>query len=338
MSTLYVTTEDTVLRKADERLKVTRQKETLIDVPLLKVSSVVLFGRVSVTPDAMQSLLERQIDLCFLTAFGKYIGRMQPPVSGNSLLRKAQFRAAESAEQCLRLSQGFIKGKLANMRVLLVRQAREEPEGSERQRALDAAITRIKLGEAALARAADADQARGYEGEASAQYFGVFDHLIKQDGLRFEKRLKRPPTDPVNAMLSFGYALLANDLHSAINIVGLDPYVGYLHADRHGKPSLALDLMEEFRAPVVDSIVLTMINKRMVTPDDFDSQLGGVCRMTDAARRTFLRPYEERKLTEFRHPIFNYKMSYRQAFEMQTRILAKALKGEIEEYVPLLTK
>jgi CRISPR-associated protein Cas1 len=163
MSTLYVTTEDTVLRKADERLKVTRQKETLIDVPLLKVSSVVLFGRVSVTPDAMQSLLERQIDLCFLTAFGKYIGRMQPPVSGNSLLRKAQFRAAESAEQCLRLSQGFIKGKLANMRVLLVRQAREEPEGSERQRALDAAITRIKLGEAALARAADVDQARGYE-------------------------------------------------------------------------------------------------------------------------------------------------------------------------------
>lgn len=344
MSTLYVTTEDTVLRKADERLKVTRQKETLIDVPLLKVSSVVLFGRVSVTPDAMQSLLEHQIDLCFLTAFGKYIGRMQPPVSGNSLLRKAQFRAAESTSQCLQLSQGFIKGKLANMRVLLVRQAREEQEGADRWRALDAAITRIKLAESSLARAQDVDQARGYEGEASAQYFGVFDHLIKQhgqhgqDGFRFEKRLKRPPTDPVNAMLSFGYALLANDLHSAINIVGLDPYVGYLHADRHGKPSLALDLMEEFRALVVDSVVLTMINKRMMTPDDFESQLGGVCRMTDAARRTFLRQYEERKLTEFRHPIFNYKMSYRQAFEMQTRILAKALKGEIEEYVPLLTK
>lgn len=338
MSTLYVTTEDTVLRKADERLKVTKQKETLIDVPLLKVSSIVLFGRVSVTPDAMQSLLEHQIDLCFLTAFGKYIGRMQPPVSGNSLLRKAQFRAAESAHQCLKFSQGFIKGKLANMRVLLVRQAREEQEGSERHRALDAAITRIKLAESSLARAQDVDQARGYEGEASAQYFGVFDHLIKQNGLTFEKRLKRPPTDPVNAMLSFGYALLANDLHSAINIVGLDPYVGYLHADRHGKPSLALDLMEEFRALVVDSVVLTMINKRMVTPDDFDRQLGGVCNMKDAARRTFLRQYEERKLTEFRHPIFNYKMSYRQAFEMQTRILAKALKGEIEEYVPLLTK
>ncbi|MGH6631525.1 MAG: CRISPR-associated endonuclease Cas1, partial [Burkholderiales bacterium] len=316
MSTLYVTTEDTVLRKADERLKVTRHKETLIDVPLLKVTSVVLFGRVSVTPDAMQSLLEHQIDLCFLTAFGKYIGRMQPPVSGNSLLRKAQFRAAESPTKCLRLSQGFIKGKLANMRVLLVRQAREEQEGSDRRRALDAAITRIKLAEASLARAGDVDQARGHEGEASAQYFGVFDHLIKQhgqDGFVFEKRLKRPPTDPVNAMLSFGYALLANDLHSAINIVGLDPYIGYLHADRHGKPSLALDLMEEFRALVVDSVVLMMINKRMVTPEDFEYQLGGVCRMADAARRTFLRQYEERKLTEFRHPIFNYKMSYRQA-------------------------
>jgi CRISPR-associated protein Cas1 len=338
MSTLYVTTEDTVLRKADERLKVTKQKETLIDVPLLKVSSVVMFGRVSVTPDAMQSLLERQIDLCYLTAYGKYIGRMQPSLSGNVLLRKAQFRAAESAHQCLKLSRGFIKGKLANMRVLLVRQAREEQEGSERWHALDSAITRIKLAEFGLARAQSVDQARGYEGEASACYFGVFDQLIKQEGFVFEKRLKRPPTDPVNAMLSFGYALLANDLHSAINIVGMDPYVGYLHADRHGKPSLALDLMEEFRALVVDSIVLTIINKRMVTPADFDHQLGGVCMMTDAARRTFLRQYEERKLTEFRHPIFNYKMSYRQAFEMQARILAKTLKGELEEYVPLLTK
>lgn len=338
MSTLYVTTEDTVLRKADERLKVTKQKETLIDVPLLKVSSVVLFGRVSVTPDAMQSLLEHQIDLCYLTAYGKYIGRMQPSLSGNVLLRKAQFRAAESAHQCLKLSQGFIKGKLANMRVLLVRQAREEQEGAERWHALDTAITRIKLAESALARARDVAQARGYEGEASACYFGVFDQLIKQEGFVFEKRLKRPPADPVNAMLSFGYALLANDLHSAINIVGMDPYVGYLHADRHGKPSLALDLMEEFRALVVDSVVLTIINKRMVAPEDFDYQLGGVCMMTDAARRTFLRQYEERKLTEFRHPIFNYKMSYRQAFEMQTRILAKTLKGEIEEYAPLLTK
>jgi len=338
MSTLYITTEDTVLRKADERLKVTKQKETLIDVPLLKVSSVVMFGRVSVTPDAMQSLLERQIDLCYLTAYGKYIGRMQPTLSGNILVRKAQFRAAESPHHCLKLSQGFIKGKLGNMRVQLVRQAREEQEGSARWHALDGAITRIKLAEGALARAKDVAQSRGYEGEASASYFAVFDELIKQERFTFEKRLKRPPTDPVNAMLSFGYALLANDLHSAINIVGLDPYVGYLHADRHGKPSLALDLMEEFRALVVDSVVLTIINKRMVAPDDFDRQLGGICMMKEAARRTFLRQYEERKLTEFRHPIFNYKMTYRQSFEMQTRILAKTLKGEIEEYVPLLTK
>jgi CRISPR-associated protein Cas1 len=182
------------------------------------------------------------------------------------------------------------------------------------------------------------DQIRGHEGDASAAYFGVFDALIKADGFRFEKRIKRPPRDPVNAMLSFGYTLLMHDLMAAAQIVGLDPYVGFLHADRHGKPSLALDLMEEFRSIIVDSIVLTLVNKRMIAPDEFDAQLGGVVLMAEKARKTFLRQYEERKMTEFQHPIFQYKVTYLRAFELQTRILAKALAGEIEHYVPLAVK
>ncbi len=338
MSTLYVTTEDTVIRKVDERLKVVKQKETLIDVPMIKVSSVVLFGRVTVTPATMQSLLERQIDVCYMTAYGRYIGRVQSPVSGNSIIRRAQFRVGESPEQSLKLARSFVKGKLANMRVLMVRQRREEEEGSPRWHSLDKAVLRIKQAEAGLPFSKGVDQVRGQEGEGTAGYFEAFDQMIKQEGFAFTRRLRRPPTDPVNALLSFGYALLAHDLHSAINIVGLDPYIGYLHADRHGKPSLALDLMEEFRAPIVDSTVLLTINKRVLGPEDFESQIGGVCLMKDGARRAFLKQYEERKMTEFHHPAIGYRISYRQAFEMQVRILAKVLKGELEEYVPLPTK
>lgn len=338
MSTLYVTTQDAVLRKADERLKVTKLKDVLIDIPIIKVSSVVILGRVTVTPDAILSMLENKIHICYLTAYGKYLGTVQPPESGNSILRKAQFRAAESLTDSLKYARGFIRGKLANMRVMLVRQAREELDNSKRKVALESAINRIKNAEVHIRHTVDVNQVRGYEGEASAAYFGVFNRLIKQDSFIFENRIKRPPPNPVNAMLSFGYSLLANDVRAAINIVGLDPYIGYLHADRHGKPSLALDLMEEFRSIVVDSTVLMLINKRMVSPDDFVYQLGGVCMMSDSARRIFLQQYEERKLLEFKHPIFNYKTSYRQAFELQARILSKALRGEIEEYMPLITK
>jgi CRISP-associated protein Cas1 len=332
MSTLYITQQDTVLRKVDERLKVTSNGQTLLDIPLIKVSQVVAFGRVTVTAATVATLMEHSVDLCYLSEHGRYIGRLEPRFSKNSLLRVEQWRAAFDERRKLTIARQCVLGKLANMRVMLLRANREEgrPE-------LTSAIERLKEAERAAEACQNLDTLRGYEGEGSAAYFSVFEYLIKQD-VAFPGRVRRPPTDPVNAMLSFGYTLLYNDLHSACNIVGFDPYVGYLHADRYGRANLALDLMEEFRPIVIDSVVLTCVNKRIIQKDDFIVELGGAHRLSDDARRRFLLQYEERKNTEFKHPVFGYRISYQRCFELQARLLAKFLQGELEAYPPLQTK
>jgi CRISPR-associated protein Cas1 len=332
MSTLYITQQDSVLRKVDERLKVTQQKETLLDIPLIKVSQVVMFGRVTVTAATVASLMEHGVGLCYLSEHGRYVGRLEPHFSKNSLLRVDQWRAAFDEQRKLAIARQFVQGKLENMRVMLLR-ANRELERPEVVRAIDG----IKDAQRRAQECRDLDVLRGHEGEGSAAYFAVFGHLIKQD-LSFPGRIRRPPTDPVNAMLSFGYTLLYNDLHSACNIVGFDPYVGYLHADRYGRANLPLDLMEEFRPLIVDSIVLTCVNKRIIQKDDFVVELGSAHRLKDEARRRFLRQYEERKTTEFKHPIFGYRMTYQRSFELQARLLAKFLQRELDHYPPLLTK
>jgi CRISPR-associated protein Cas1 len=333
MSTLYVTQQDAVLRKTDERLKVTQNGTTLLDVPMIKVSSIVLFGRVTVTAATVQALLEHQIALCYLSQHGRYVGRIEPALSKNSLLRAAQYRAAFNPATTLTLARHMVRGKLSNMRVFLQRANRglDDP-------ALTQAVERLKMQLLAVDAADSTDQLRGMEGAGSAVYFGVFANLIKAEGMSFTKRVRRPPTDPVNALLSFGYALLANDLHSAVNTVGFDPYQGYLHVGHYGRPSLALDLMEEFRPLIADSVVLLCLNKRIIGPEDFTVELGNVCRLSEAARKKFLVQYEERKNTEIQHPIFDYKVTYQRCFELQARLLAKYLQGEIAEYPPLITR
>jgi CRISPR-associated protein Cas1 len=186
--------------------------------------------------------------------------------------------------------------------------------------------------------AEDLDSVRGHEGEGSAAYFRAFGSLVKGDGFAFDKRVRRPPTDPVNALLSFGYTLLANDLHSAASAVGFDPYVGFLHADRYGRPSLALDLMEEFRSIIVDSVTLACLNKRILQPVDFDVGIGNVYTLKPEARKKFLQQYEERKATEIKHPLFEYRVTYQRCFELQARLLAKYLQGEVESYEPFLIR
>jgi CRISPR-associated protein Cas1 len=333
MSTLYVTQQDTVLRKTDERLKVTQKSTTLLDVPMLKVSQVVIFGRVTVTAATLQALLEHHIPVSYLSEHGRYIGCFEPSLSKNSLLRSAQYRAAFDATATLALARQMVYGKLSNMRVMLQRANRgvDDP-------AVAHAVEQIKTQFAAVETAPNLDHLRGLEGAGSALYFGVFDNLLKPSGMRFEKRVRRPPTDPVNSLLSFGYALLANDIRSAVNTVGFDPYQGYLHVEHYGRPSLALDLMEEFRPLIVDSVVLTCVNKRIIGPEDFSVELGQVHRLTDTARRKFLMQYEERKNTEIHHPVFEYKVTYQRCFELQARLLAKRLKGEIFEYPPFITR
>jgi CRISPR-associated protein Cas1 len=258
MSTLYITQQDSVLRKVDERLKVTQNGQTLLDIPLIKVSQVVIYGRVTVTPATVATLMEHGVGLCYLSEQGRYIGRLEPHFSKNSLLRADQWRAAFDEQRKLAIARQFVQGKLENMRVMLLRANREQ--GSPQlARAVDGLKDTLRRAQECR----DLDVLRGHEGEGSAAYFAVFGHLIKQ-GFSFPGRVRRPPTDPVNALLSFGYTLLYNDLHSVCNVVGFDPYVGYLHADRYGRANLALDLMEEFRPLVVDSVVLTCLNKRII--------------------------------------------------------------------------
>ena len=333
MSTLYITQQDATLRKVDERLKVTVKKDVLLDIPMIKVSQVVLSGRVTVTAATVAALMERRIEICYLTQHGKYIGRLQPKFSKNSLLRREQYRAAFDPERCLRIARGFVLGKLLNMRTWLMRMNREQELTD-----IADAVKRIKNACDGANQAGDVDQLRGHEGEGSAAYFAVFQRLLKQPDFTFKKRVRRPPTDPVNSLLSFGYTLLTNDLFSAVNVVGFDPYIGYLHADKYGRPSLPLDLIEEFRPVVVDSMVVSAINKELLTRSDFREEMGGICRLTDDGRKKFLKQYEERKNTEFTHPILNQKMTYQHSFEQQARFLAKTLQGELEEYPPLLIK
>ena len=332
MPTLYLTKQDSVLHKVDERLKVTHKREKLLEIPLIKVSQVVVFGRITITAATIRTLMESNIELCYLTQYGRFIGRLQPSFSKNSLLRREQYQAACDSERSLEFARAFVMGKIANMRVLLVRSNRSI--GSTE---INSAMDRIKKASENAESVDNIDSLRGYEGESTAAYFNVFDQLIKQDGFSFEKRIRRPPTDPINSMLSFGYTLLANDIHSAINIVGFDPYIGFLHADRYGRPSLALDLMEEFRPLIVDSFVLTCINKRIISPSDFNSEMGN-CRLTDKARQKFLKQYEARKQTEIKHPIFGYKVTYQKCFELQARFLGKSIQGEIEQYPAFVTK
>jgi CRISPR-associated protein Cas1 len=333
VSTLYLTQQDSVLRKEDERLRVTLKGETLLDLPMLKVSQVVVMGRVTVTPYTVAALMERNVHLTYLTEHGRYIGRIEPAFSKNSLLRRAQYAASFDEHRALTLARGFVLGKLANLRVTLLRAARNS-EGLN----VDNAVEAIRGAEGRAERADGLDVLRGHEGEGSAAYFGVFDRLIKAGGFSFTKRVRRPPTDPVNALLSFGYALLANDIHAAVNALGFDPYCGYLHADRYGRPSLALDVMEEFRPVIVDATVLSCLNKRVIQPGDFTVALGNVHSLTADARKKFLLQYEERKQTEIQHPVFDYKATYQRCFELQARILAKCLQGELERYEPFVVR
>jgi CRISPR-associated protein Cas1 len=323
-----------VLRKVDERLKVTFEKETVIDVPLIKVDQVIVWGRVTVTPSTVKSLLEHGIEIIYLSTYGKYIGRVQPEFSKNSILRKAQYRASDDKEKSISISKHLVYGKLANMRTILLRAERFNGLGDK----IEEAIERIRIGIRRLKDATSMDEVRGYEGAGTAAYFGVFGDLIKADDFSFDGREKRPPTDPINALLSLGYVLLTNDIHTACNVVGFDPYIGFLHTDKYGKPSLPLDLVEEFRPVIVDSLVISLINKRVIQIDDFDVELGNVYKLKDGAFKKFLQHYEEKKRTEIKHPLFDYKATYMKSFELQTRLLGKFISGEIEEYIPFLIK
>ncbi|MBU7584881.1 MAG: type I-D CRISPR-associated endonuclease Cas1 [Nostoc sp. TH1S01] len=334
MGTVYVTQEDAFVGKVDERLHIKFEKKTILDVPLIKVDGVVILGRATISPAAISELLERHIPLTFLTENGRYLGNLQPEVTKNIFVRKAQWQAAGESAQAIHVVQGFIRGKLKNYRNILLRRQRESSELD-----LSANITRLDQALAPIDNTKSINSLRGLEGAGSAAYFGCFNQLIRVKEFTFSKRVRRPPTDPVNSLLSFGYSLLQHDVQGAVNIAGFDPYLGYLHCERYGRPALALDLMEEFRPLIVDAVVLSAINKQLLTTADFLSEpLSGAVSLTPEGRKTFLRIYAQKKQSEFKHPVLRRKCTYQEAFELQARLLAKYLMSEIDKYPSLILK
>lgn len=334
MGTLYITQDDAFIGKTDERLTVKANKQTLQDIPLIKLNGVVILGRATVSPAVVIELLERKIPLSFLTRMGRYLGRLEPELTKNIFVRSAQWKAISPSEQASHIVQGFIRGKLKNYRNALLRGQREYSDLD-----FEKALTQLEQAIAPLDRTPSIDSLRGLEGSGSAAYFGCFNRLIRVDEFQFEARRRRPPTDPVNALLSLGYSLLRHDIQSAVNLIGFDPYLGYLHTQRYGRPSLALDLMEEFRPLVVDSVVLSAINRKAIAIADFTTEpLSNAVSLTPEGLRVFLRLYELKKQSKFKHPVLQTQCTYQESFEIQARLLAKYLMAETDKYPPLILK
>lgn len=354
MTTLYITEDHSVVKKdgdtlvvnvpANEELGTERRK---VRIPLHKVTQVIVQGDSTLTTPALTALLEQHVDVCFLSYYGKFQGRLAPGDGKNGRLRVAQLRAHDDPALSLELARLFVRGKLHNQRTLLLRSNRKI--GDERIQAAADTIRRIATGVDGLAgqvvEVSDPSVPQegstwgtllGLEGAGSAAYFGVLGRLFKDDWA-FEGRRRRPPTDPVNALLSYGYTLLLNHVSSACQIVGFDPYIGFLHSTQYGKPALALDIMEEFRTPIVDSVVLTVLNNGMIQAKDFEETLGSY-RLTASGRKVFLTKFEERLNTEIKHPTFEYKAMYRKCIELQVRLVSKWLMGEIPAYRPFVVR
>jgi CRISPR-associated protein Cas1 len=334
MGTVYLTQEDAFIGKIDERLNVKADKQQLLDVPFIKVDGIVVLGRATFSPAVISELLERHIPLSFLTKNGKYLGHLEPELTKNIFVRKAQWAASGESTKSIHIVQQIVRGKLKNYRTGLMRRRRDYSDFS-----LDKDIEKIEQIMESINNTYNINSLRGLEGAGSAAYFGAFNKLIKGSEFQFNSRIRRPPTDPINSLLSLGYALLRHDIQSAVNIVGFDPYLGYLHFNHYGRPSLALDMMEEFRPLVVDAVVLSAINQKRLTVNDFVTEpISNAVSLTKDALKIFLRLYEEKKQSKFKHPVLLKQCTYQEAFEIQSRLLSKYLMEQIDKYPPLILK
>lgn len=333
---LYVDEPGCAIKKTGQRILVVKENEIIRDIPLIHLGQVVISGNVNLTTPAMQTLLHEGIPVVFLSAYGRYHGALTPQVSRNSILRRAQHNIANKPDACLDLSKAFVQGKMVNMRTMLQRRKWQATDSTDTalQPLLDS-IKTIQTMEKRIDNATDHSILLGLEGNASAAYFKAFRFMLKKEmGFNFQTRSRRPPADPTNALLSFAYSLLTADISSATQTVGLDPYIGYYHQLKYGKPCLALDLMEEFRPIIADSVVITLINNRRIKTKDFTQSHDGWY-LKDKSRKTFYAAYENRKNETITHPLFKYKLTFRRAMELQARLLAKYITGEIEKYTPL---
>ena len=340
LNSLYVTTEDAWLHKDGENVVVRVEGTERGRVPMHLLGGIVCFGAVGATPPLLGHCAEHGISLSFLSRNGRFLARVEGPVSGNVLLRRSQYRASDNAETNALLARNMVVGKLLNQRTVVRRALRDHGKSAsiEARGRLDACERRLSDAARRANRPQPTDAVRGIEGEGARAYYGVFGDLVRKGGpaFTFSRRSRRPPLDPVNALLSFLYTLLVHDCRSALEVVGLDPAVGFLHRERPGRPSLALDLMEELRPVFADRLALSLINRQQLSADDFETSVSGAVSLREGARKTVLIAYQERKKNEFTHPFLKEKTTIGLVPSLQATLLARRLRGELDGYPPFL--
>ncbi len=339
LNTLYVTTQGAYLARDGETVAVRVERETRLRIPLHTLASIICFGQVSCSPPLMQLCAERGVRISFLSEHGRFWARVEGPVSGNVLLRREQYRRSDDPCQSAVIARAVVTAKVANQRIVLLRALRDHPE--------IAANGEVKAAADSLGRALimlqeeqSLDNVRGMEGDAARRYFGVFDHLIvsRKEEFFFQERSRRPPLDNMNALMSFLYTLLVHDVRSALETVGLDPAVGFLHRDRPGRPSLALDLMEELRPVLADRLALSLVNRQQIKGKGFKTTETGAVVMDDETRKAVLIAYQKRKQEELQHPFINEKVALGLLPYVQALLLSRYLRGDLDGYPPYFWK
>ena len=340
LNTLYVTTENAWLSKDGENAVVKADGKECGRVPIHLLGGIVCFGAVGATPALMGHCADSGVCFSFMSRNGRFLARVEGPVSGNVLLRRSQYRATDDEAMTTAMVRNLVTGKILNQRTVIRRGLRDHGESSaeEARDRLKACERRLTDAVQRGTRAQGSDSLRGIEGEAARVYFEALGDLVRSEGtaFRFCRRSRRPPLDPMNALLSFLYTLLVHDCRSALETTGLDPAVGFLHRDRPGRPSLGLDLMEELRPVLADRLALSLVNRRQLSANDFDTALSGAVTLREDARKTVLVSYQERKKDEIMHPFLKEKTTIGLVPFVQATLMARWLRGELDGYPPFL--
>ena len=339
LNTLFVTTQGAYLAKEGETVVVRIEREVRLRVPVHTIGGIVCFGNVTCSPFLMGFCADRDVTISFLTERGSFLARVQGPVSGNVLLRREQYRQADDMDISAQIAKSVLTGKLANCRTVLQRALRDHSAKLDAEEVREAS-KKISYSLERIQQNLPLNVLRGIEGEAAHTYFSVFNHLIisQKEDFIFRDRNRRPPLDNVNCLLSFLYTLILHDVRSALESVGLDPSVGFLHRDRPGRPGLALDMMEEFRPFLADRLTLSLINMNQVQKKGFNEMESGAVLMDDDTRKTVLVAYQKRKQDEIFHPFIAEKVTIGLLFHMQALLFARYLRGDLDGYPTFIWK
>jgi CRISP-associated protein Cas1 len=340
LNTLYVMTPDAYVHLENSTIRIDVEREKKLQVPLHHIGSIVCFGNIMLSTAIMHRCAEEGISLILLSQNGRFKARLEGGVSGNILLRQGQHQAASDDTFALNVSRAMIAGKLRNSRQVLLRGARDSDIESDQQ-TIGAGADSLAISLRNVPVASDLASLRGIEGDAAKNYFACLTHLTRKSiraPFAMNGRTRRPPLDRMNALLSFLYSMLMNDCRSALEVVGLDPQLGFLHTVRPGRAALALDLMEEFRSILADRLALTLINRDQIGESDFEMREGGAVQMSEKARKTLVVAYQERKQEEVNHPLLERKVPIGVLPMLQARFLARTIRGDMESYIPFLYK